>query len=161
MSFKDVQAEDLIFAANEDLNLDLPENATKPVALAAILEAGVTWEQACELSPTIDAYDQAIEKKKKESALNVVTSSQVKESNNVPAQTAEKPRPEDVVATTQRPAKTLIKMDRQNPSFQIRGYKFTQENPFALVTEEDAEFLVDLNDGFYYATPREAAEFYG
>lgn len=58
--------------------------------------------------------------------------------------------------------KQLLRMLRANSSYEIRGIKFTREHPFALVPEEDAEFITE-NDpaGFRYATPKEAAEYYG
>jgi hypothetical protein len=165
MSFKTVKAEDLLFVAREDLGIDLPEGATKPVAIAAIAEAGLTWEKAVELSPTLEEHDRVLkakeeEKRQADNVDNVVSTSQLKETS-VNSVEEKAPSATDVVASVIRPAKTLIRMDRENPTFQIRGYKFTQQSPFALVTEEDAEYLVDLNEGFYYATPKEAAEFYG
>jgi hypothetical protein len=68
---------------------------------------------------------------------------------------------EAVVAKANGP-KQLLKMLRANGTYEIRGIKFTREHPFALVPEEDAEFIVE-NDaqGFRYATPKEAAEYYG
>lgn len=58
--------------------------------------------------------------------------------------------------------KQLLKMLRANGSYEIRGIKFTKEHPFALVAEEDAEFIVENDpNGFRYATPKEAAEYYG
>ena len=57
--------------------------------------------------------------------------------------------------------KQLIRMLRKNHSYEIRGVKFSVEHPFALVPEDDAEFITE-NDptGFRYATPKEAASFY-
>lgn len=57
--------------------------------------------------------------------------------------------------------KQLIRMLRKNHSYEIRGVKFSAEHPFALVPEDDAEFITE-NDptGFRYATPKEAASFY-
>lgn len=55
----------------------------------------------------------------------------------------------------------LIKMERENPHYEVRGYAFTQKNPFALVKERDADFVLSHNDGFKVASPREAKEFYG
>lgn len=55
----------------------------------------------------------------------------------------------------------LLKMERDNPRYDIRGYSFTQQNPFALVKERDADFILSHNDGFKVASPREAKEFYG
>jgi hypothetical protein len=59
-------------------------------------------------------------------------------------------------------AKQLLRMLRANASYEIRGVRFTREHPFALVPEEDAEFIVENDpEGFRYATPKEAAEYYG
>lgn len=58
--------------------------------------------------------------------------------------------------------KQLLKMLRANRTYEIRGVKFTKEHPFALVPEEDAEFITENDaEGFRYATPKEAAEYYG
>jgi|SRR5882757_1144545 len=58
--------------------------------------------------------------------------------------------------------KQLLKMLRANSSYEIRGIKFTREHPFALVAEDDAEYIVENDpNGFRYATPKEAAEYYG
>lgn len=58
--------------------------------------------------------------------------------------------------------KYLIKMDkRQNPYFEFRQYVFTQENPYAILTAEDAEELLKTEEGFRQAFPSELQEFYG
>jgi len=58
--------------------------------------------------------------------------------------------------------KQLLKMLRANGTYEIRGIKFTKEHPFALVPEDDAEYIVESDaQGFRYATPKEAAEYYG
>jgi len=54
----------------------------------------------------------------------------------------------------------LIRMTRHNYSYEVRGYKFTREHPFGLVTEEDADYLVEVEGGFQMATPSEARSFY-
>jgi hypothetical protein len=169
MSFKKMKAEDLLFVATDDLALDLPEGATKPLVLAALAEKGITWEQAIELSPTVEAFNEALLAKEEEERLAaneaaVITTTQVKETpSSVTTTIVEEvlPTAATVTASVIRPAKTLVKMVRENPTFQIRGYKFSQSHPYALVTQEDAEYLVENIEGFYYATPKEAAEFYG
>ena len=54
----------------------------------------------------------------------------------------------------------LLKMDRANFSYEIRGIRFTREHPYALVPQEDAEWIVENVDGFRYASPKEAKEYY-
>lgn len=58
--------------------------------------------------------------------------------------------------------KELLRMLRGNASYEIRGVRFTKQHPFALVPTEDAEFITENDpEGFRYATPKEAAEYYG
>jgi len=54
----------------------------------------------------------------------------------------------------------LVRMTRSNYTYEVRGYKFTREHPFGLVTEEDADYLVEVEGGFQMATPSEARSFY-
>jgi len=54
----------------------------------------------------------------------------------------------------------LVKMERNNHSYQVVGYTFTQEHPFVAMPESDAQRVFDTHEGFRMATPREAQEFY-
>jgi hypothetical protein len=54
----------------------------------------------------------------------------------------------------------LIKMTRLNASYEVRGYKFNREHPFALVKENDADYLIEVEGGFAMASPKEARAFY-
>ena len=79
---------------------------------------------------------------------------------------AEKPETEKQMKVEKQPKLTrensiLVRMDRANPSFSIGRYTFTQEHPFIAMSEKDAQYIFDTQDGFRPATPREAAEFYG
>lgn len=55
----------------------------------------------------------------------------------------------------------LIKMERRNPTYELRGYVFKAAHPFALVSEEDANWILENEKGFRIASPKEAKEFYG
>lgn len=55
----------------------------------------------------------------------------------------------------------LIKMIRQNHSYEVLNYRFSRTHPFVLVSEDDADYLVEEDGGFRIATPRELREFYG
>lgn len=55
----------------------------------------------------------------------------------------------------------VLRMTRKNHTYQIRGYQFTQQHPYALVTEEDADYLIEEDGGFQMATPKQLREFYG
>ena len=54
----------------------------------------------------------------------------------------------------------LIKMDRENARFEINGFTFTREHPFVAMSEEDADFIFSIEQGFRMATPREVQEYY-
>ena len=54
----------------------------------------------------------------------------------------------------------LVKMERRNPRYDIRGFTFTRENPFIVMSEKDAQDIFDSQSGFRLATPKEAQEFY-
>ena len=54
----------------------------------------------------------------------------------------------------------LVKMERENQSYQAMGHTFTQEHPFVAMPEDDAQRIFDTQEGFRLATPREAQEYY-
>jgi hypothetical protein len=55
----------------------------------------------------------------------------------------------------------LVKMEKANPTYEIRGYKFTKSHPYVAMGEEDAQEIFDLEPrGFRIATPNEVKEYY-
>lgn len=54
----------------------------------------------------------------------------------------------------------LIKMERKNPTYQTFGIVFTREHPYAVVNEELARMIIDVEDGFRIASPSEVKAFY-
>jgi hypothetical protein len=54
----------------------------------------------------------------------------------------------------------LVKMERDNFSYQAMGYTFSDTHPFVAMPESDAQRIFDTQEGFRLATPREAQEFY-
>ncbi len=54
----------------------------------------------------------------------------------------------------------LLRMTRENPVFQERGYEWTRTHPFQVVKESDAEFLISTYEGFRPALPSEVKEYY-
>ena len=54
----------------------------------------------------------------------------------------------------------LVKMERDNHSYQTLGHTFTASHPFVAMGESEAQRIFDMEDGFRLATPREAQEFY-
>jgi hypothetical protein len=54
----------------------------------------------------------------------------------------------------------VVCMTRTNATYEIRGYKFTRQHPYALVKEVDADYLIEEDGGFRLAGPREIREYY-
>lgn len=57
--------------------------------------------------------------------------------------------------------KTLLKMTRNNPVYEVRGYRFTRNMPYAYVNNNDVDFLIEVEDGFVVAKPSEVEKFFG
>lgn len=71
----------------------------------------------------------------------------------------EKPENED--STEIQFGKTiLLKMSRLNPSFEVFGFKFTKSHPYQVMSQEDAQKIMDTYEGFVIASPDEAKSFY-
>lgn len=62
--------------------------------------------------------------------------------------------------TVKKEDAVLVRMDRDNHSYQALGYTFTREHPFVAMSESDAQKIFDTQYGFRLATPREAQEYY-
>lgn len=156
MSFSKLPKKELVRLAEEDFKSDLEEKHqavrdgdTKKEIVEKLEAAGVTWEDYEALYPDEPEPEQGD---------NVIRT----------------PEPEDEeLAPLDRPGKkakaqraeaaddlVLVKMERANPYFEVKGYTFTSRNPFQLVKEDDADFLVTEMHGFRMATPREVKEYY-
>lgn len=129
---------DQLKAVAEGFGLDVPENAKVDELKAAIAEADyITFDEALPILKEAGLWEEDDEAK---------------------AQTAK----EEAIAEKVSKRDTLIRMHRKNKTYELLGYRFTQDNPYALVTPEEAEFITDQDpNGFRYATPKEAIEFYG
>lgn len=133
MSFDTLKKEDLLKIADE-YGVDVKPTDTKAVIIAAFAEDGVSWEDVAKMDKTVAEKDAELKEDQAE---------------------------KDAVEKSKLP-KSLLKMIRANGTYEIRGYTFKREHPFALVAEDDAEFIVENDpDGFRYATPKEAQAFYG
>ena len=54
----------------------------------------------------------------------------------------------------------LVKMERDNQSYNTMNYTFTREHPFVAMSETEAQSIFDNQEGFRLATPREVQEYY-
>lgn len=154
MAFKKLPKKELLRLAEEDFKddleskgLDVKSSDNKTEIVEKFEQAGVTWDDYEALFP---------EDPEPESTDNVIRV----------------PKPEDEVLPNRRRSNkkaeaaeaaddlVLVKMERRNPYFEVKGYTFTSRNPFQLVKEDDVDFLVTQMDGFRMATPKEVKEFY-
>lgn len=162
MSFTQMKRDALYALATENFGVEVSQTATKPQIIAALAEEGVTWEMAKTYDQNAAQVDEEIQAEQKRTVVTTDTMAVTKEVTpgvleveEVPVVVVEKP-----VAPVQ-PEVVLLKMDRENQLYEIRGYRFTRENPYVLVNADDADFIISHEDGFKMASPREAKEFYG
>lgn len=135
---------DVLLQVAEHFGVDLPEvenekDLTKAIIIAEFVEQGVTWEIYKEAFPDIE---------------------DIPDEPRVDVKTPE-PEEDDLVEEFKKPEQTvLLKMERQNPLLQIRGYTFKRDHPFVPVSQADAEYILTHETGFKIAMPSEAEAFY-
>ena len=161
MSFKKMDRDALYNMAVNGFGLDdIREDAPAPSIIAALVEMGVTWDMAVALDPIAAAIDEDAKKKAgtvvTTDTLTTVTEEVVEETEVKPVKT----RTKTTTVKTVEPEAVLLKMNRENGTYEVRGYKFTKAHPFALVSSDDAAFITSHISGFSYATPAEAQEYY-
>jgi hypothetical protein len=156
MSFNSLKKEELFRTAVEDFAVDVTPESSKADIITALAEDGVTWAMYREAHPAVDVEDE-----EPAVAPNVVTSSDVTGVVAEPAVVTTPRVKTRVEVNTSSPDLYLVKMDRDNPYFEFRGYKFTQAHPFAVMPADAADAILKREVGFKIASPSEAAEYYG
>lgn len=163
--FEDLTAAELYRSALEDFAIPVEESdkTKKKVLLAAFAESGVHWADYVAQHPEVVPEPVVSEP---QVPRNVVTSEDVAPEvvSRVEEEKAADVEPNIIVAEPPRAKPQdvfLIKMTRDNVLFETRGHRFTQDHPYALVSPDDAEFILTQEDGFRQATPGELSEFYG
>lgn len=161
--FEDLDVKELRRSAIEDFAVPIEPTDNKKSVLAAFIESGVHWAdyvaQHPEVKPApVEVVEQTvtthIEREVEPSRGHVITS----ESMNVAAQPVVPVTAAPVTADGAQP--WLIKMTRENVRFDVRGYTFTQEHPYALVAPQDVSYILEKEDGFRQAYPSELQDFY-
>lgn len=141
MSFKQLNKDVLSQVAEEFAVEWTHEDPTKEQMLKDLEEEGVTWKM----------YKDAFPDPEDEPEVEDVKVSAVEEDND-PTTAAKK--------FVNKKREVLVKMTRQNGTYQVRGYHFTRAHPFLPVSEDDADYLVEVVGGFKIAGPREVEEYY-
>lgn len=139
MQFKDLKKPELLEIC-EEFGVDVAPTMNKAFILTELFENGVTESLYLAAHPELTEEDDDVEEGDDdfvEPVVPVLEKTPKKKVNQI-----------------------LILMQRQNPTFEVYGYRFTREHPFALVNEDDVDALIENNEGFRQATPKEAAEYY-
>ena len=132
MSFETLKVAELKKIA-EDFAVDADSLKNKADIIAALSEEGVTWAV---YQKTIKDLEDAEE-----------------DSDDIlPRFDSKKEQIGDTV---------LVRMTRANFRYDILNHTFTKEHPFVAMSEEDAQSIFDIEEGFRLATPKEVQEYYG
>ena len=139
-SFNELRKEELVALAN---HFGTNPEGTNKVIVVDLVDNGVTWEMAAE------TLGFSVNKDAKRGR-KPVEKDEVKK--------------EDIVTATEEvlkpSAKYLVKMERENPYFEWRSYKFPTEKPFAVMDANDAQEILSTEVGFRQAFPQELEEYY-
>jgi parvulin-like peptidyl-prolyl isomerase len=130
MSFDTLKIKDLKNVA-DNFAVEYSPKTTKQQLILLLEEEGVTY----------DTYKRFFESEKVEPELSP---------RSQPVRTAPTST-EDIV---------LVKMDRNNFTYEVDGFMFTKQHPFMPMESSRAQSIFDIHDGFRLATPREAQEYY-
>ena len=133
MSFNDMKLAELKNIA-EGWGVDVPQRINKANLIELLNEEGLTYDQ---YKAYVDAKEESEGEKKEAKSEERVKS-----------------------VTLSNQSHILVRMDRFNMSYQVMGYTFSRENPYAVVPESIAQEIFDNHEGFRPATPREVQDFY-
>lgn len=161
MSFDKLTLSELNRTADEDFAFELSaeEKKSKKLALAAFAEAELKFSDYLLANPdeAVKYAPAPVQEEVIEQVTEVVTappavSPQLGTTvvNNVTVR--------EIPVAEQAPY--LIKMERENPYYEVGRYKFTYDNPYALVDARDANRVL-REPGFRQAYPDELDSFYG
>lgn len=157
--FKDLKPAELYRSAIEDfaLPIDEADKDSKQVLLAAFAEGGVEWADYVKQHPEV-APESAPVVESEPARGGAITLGHQSDNLTVDDEPARVIVQETPVYNPKD--KLLIKMIRENPLFEVRGYRFTSAHPYNLVNPVDADYILRHEDGFRQALPSELEEFY-
>lgn len=141
-SFEEVDLDLLIKQATEDWAVDAKPSDSRKVVIKKLGESGVDWNTYSEhygfgAEPVPEAEEEVA----------------VAAPKRVKVVGAEPLEPDEEI-------KYLVKMDRENVSYQVGNYTFTDKHPYALVDGADLDYVLTHEPGFRQARPSEVQEFY-
>lgn len=131
---------DELLAYGEQFGVEVRASMTKAAILAEFQQDGVTFE-------LVTGFKEDTDDERLEAGVQPAAPGELEAT----ASAAEVEDEDDLI---------LVKMTRKNYTYEIRGYRFNREHPYALVKESDADYLIEVDGGFRLASPKEAREFY-
>jgi hypothetical protein len=141
MSFRNLNKPQLLKAA-EYFDVNVTDDNTKPEIIAALEEKEVSWSN----------YKKFVEPQESDENRWYDNGGSVG-----PEETSS--------AEVQFGKMVLLKMERKNATFEIFGRKFTRDQPFQVMSETEAQEIIDaaasMGGGFRIANPSEAKSYFG
>lgn len=176
-AFKDLTIPQLRGLATT-FRVNLNGKTRKPEIVKAIEDAGITWNMYESLTSVPDEEPALSFEEDLEPAHEPEVAGQEPlpfevewpdyssedadfEADPVVAQAPVEPEVAIAPVEEKEPEYMVVKMDRENRVFQAFGYEFTRENPYMLVTQDEADVLIEEIGGFRASSPRELREYYG
>jgi hypothetical protein len=165
MSFKDLSQEELYRTAIEDFAVDVEPTDSAETIRAAFLEQDITWDMYVKQHPELEPVEEEVNRIQEADRGNVIKAVPVVTNNLDTEEEAEEIIAAPRIRTKEKTQlnlndQYLLKMTRDNTMFETRGYRFTQDHPYALVSAVDAEYILENEDGFRQAFPSELEKFY-
>jgi len=159
-SFEDLETKELYRSAVEDFAaaVDEADKGKKKVLLAALVEAGVEWSDYVAQHPEVVPEKPVYQPTPNQTVETVEPLEGFPEEEVAVVQAPVQVQVQQPIAQNDQPY--LIRMTRDNLVFETRGYRFTKDHPYALVSAKDAQFILSKEDGFRQAFPAELDEFY-
>ncbi len=121
----------------EKFAVEYEPGANKKDLLTRLDEEGVDY----------DTYEKLYVPKEKSEAESVPSTVSKKDQNST-------------LAVGRFSQQTVVKMERKNPRYEIKGKTFTRDHPFLAMSEAEAQEIIDAVKGFRIATPREVESYY-
>lgn len=149
-SFEELNKEELVAAA---LSFGSSAEGTKAELKADLMDFGITWNMYEKAFGLADADPVEQEEFVLPVPLDLDDVEEVEETVTEIITAEAQPRlaPAD---------NYLIRMVRENPYFEFKSYKFTQEKPYAIMKADDAQVILESEEGFRQAFPAELSDFY-
>lgn len=158
--FQNVPIEVLVESAAEDFAVELKDPKDLATVVADLEAEGVDFDLFVQARPAFAPVSEVIEPVVP--VTNAVTAASMKNAEEATV------TPQIRTAAPAVPSVSdsyLVVMNRKNPYFEFVGagkklYKFTKDNPYNVMDAASTTRILEEEDGFAIATPKQLQEFY-